>query len=90
MIAANEPVVIMTRREFDELVERVAKRAAEETARRLPSSRPQHVTKTEASKLLGVSIPTVTKMVKFGTLALNDCGRIPIEQIDRVLESRAA
>lgn len=90
MISATEPVVIMTRREFDDLVERVARRAAEETARRLPASRPQHVTKTDAAKLLKVSIPTVSKMIKFGTLSLNDCGRIPIEQIDRALEARAA
>lgn len=47
--------------------------------------RPLHVTQKQASEMLGLSQPTVSRMVKAGTLKLNKCGLIPITAIDRVL-----
>jgi hypothetical protein len=47
--------------------------------------RPPHVTQAQAAQMLGLSAQTVNKMVHFGTLKLNACGRIPIEQVDRVI-----
>lgn len=82
MIASTEPVIIMTRKELDDLVEKVAKRTAEETARRIPSNRPPHVNQTQAAEMLRVSRSTISNMLKFGTLSLNECGMIPIDQID--------
>jgi len=49
------------------------------------SPRPVHVTITQAAAMLGLSRPTVRKMLETGALRFNGCGRIPIEQIDMVL-----
>lgn len=44
--------------------------------------RPLHVTQKQAAEMLGLSVPTIRKMVASGTLKLNKCGLIPISQID--------
>lgn len=44
--------------------------------------RPLHVTQKQAAEILGLSVPTVRKMVASGALKLNKCGLIPISQID--------
>ncbi|MBB5509609.1 helix-turn-helix domain-containing protein [Paraburkholderia atlantica] len=48
--------------------------------------RPSQVNQKQAAEMLGVSARTVHNMIKAGTLRLNKCGMIPIEQIDGVLE----
>jgi Mn-dependent DtxR family transcriptional regulator len=62
-----------------ELLERAIQRYAE----RHP--RPPHVNQKQAADMLGVSTRTIHNMIKAGTLKLNRCGLIPIEQIDAVL-----
>lgn len=52
--------------------------------------RPAQVTQSQASKMLGISRPTLSRMVKAGTIKLNACGLIPITEIDRVLASDRA
>lgn len=53
--------------------------------------RPAQVTQTQAAEMLGISRPTLTRMIKAGTVRLNSCGLVPITEIDRALEpSRAA
>jgi hypothetical protein len=47
--------------------------------------RPSQVTLTQAAEMLDRSVPTVRKMVAEGKLKLNDCGKIPIFEIDRAL-----
>ncbi|MET3447884.1 DNA-binding protein [Ralstonia sp. 1138] len=47
--------------------------------------RPPQVTQGQAAEMLGISRWTVAKMVETGKLRLNKCGRIPIEQIDKLL-----
>jgi excisionase family DNA binding protein len=44
--------------------------------------RPLHVTQKQAAEMLGLSVPTIRKMVASGALKLNKCGLIPISQID--------
>lgn len=44
--------------------------------------RPTQVTQIQAAEMLGLSRDTVRKLVRRGTLRLNACGLIPIEQID--------
>ncbi|ANN73262.1 helix-turn-helix domain-containing protein [Bordetella bronchialis] len=61
----------------------VALRAVEIYAQRHP--RPSQVTITQAAEMLGLSRPTVRSLMKGGKLSLNGCGRIPIEQVDRLL-----
>lgn len=47
--------------------------------------RPCHVTQTQAAEMIGVSRPTLGRMVKAGTFKLNACGLIPIAQIDKAI-----
>ena len=65
-----------------------AVRAVELYAQRHP--RPPQVNVTQATKMLGLSRPTVHKLMKAGKLTFNSCGQIPIEQVDRVLASNYA
>lgn len=48
--------------------------------------RPVHVTQTQAAEMLGVSRPTVSKLLRCGVLSLNKVGLIPIAEIDRALQ----
>lgn len=52
--------------------------------------RPPHVTQKQAAEMLGVSRPTVSRMVASGSLTLNGVGLIPIHQIDALLSARSA
>lgn len=47
--------------------------------------RPIHVTQKQAAEMLDLSAPTVSRMVRAGTLRLNGAGLIPISQIDELL-----
>lgn len=50
--------------------------------------RPSQVTVTQAAEMLGLSRPTVYKLIKFGKIRYNDCGLIPVTEIDRVLAAQ--
>lgn len=52
--------------------------------------RPAQVNQLQAAEMLGLSSPTVRKMVRSGQLRLNDCGLIPITEIDRALVAKVA
>lgn len=47
--------------------------------------RPIQVNMTQAGEMLGLSMQTVSKMVKEGRIALNRLGTISVTEIDRVL-----
>ena len=70
------------------LVTRVADKAADKAIACYAAShpRPPHVNQVQAAAMLGVSRPTLCRMVKAGVFKLNACGMIPIGQIDRALE----
>lgn len=61
----------------------IAVRAVSIYAARHP--RPNQVTATQAAEMLGLSRPTVRKLMDAGKLRYNQCGLIPIEQVDRLL-----
>ncbi len=50
--------------------------------------RPSHVTQRQAAIMVGVSEPTIRKMIRSGTLTLNQFGLIPIIDIDMAIASR--
>lgn len=50
--------------------------------------RPPHVTQSQAALMMDVSRPTIARMIKARVLRLNDCGMIPISEIDRALSAR--
>lgn len=50
--------------------------------------RPCHVTQTQAAAMLKLSRPTISRLIKYGSIKLNDCGMIPIDEIDRVIRVR--
>ena len=49
--------------------------------------RPPHVTQAQAAEMLGLSAPTVRRLVRSGVLRLNRAGMIPIGEIDRAVAS---
>jgi hypothetical protein len=63
----------------------IAERAVQLYAGRHP--RPVQVTITQAAQMLGLSRHTVSKMVRASQLKLNQCGMIPIEQVDAMLKA---
>lgn len=65
-----------------DLIERIAVRTVELYAAKHP--RPTQVNIKQAAEMLGLSVPTVRKLMKSGEMSLNRCGLIPIEQVDRV------
>ena len=50
--------------------------------------RPPQVTQVQAAAMLDLSVSTVRRLINYGTLRLNECGLIPISQIDRALAER--
>ena len=50
--------------------------------------RPAHVTQEQAAQMLHRSRPTISKLIKAGTIRLNACGMIPVSEIDRAIEAR--
>lgn len=52
--------------------------------------RPSCVTQVQAAEMLGVSRETTRKLIRQGKLRLNGIGMIPIVEVDRILEAKAA
>ena len=52
--------------------------------------RPSQVTQKQAAEMLDRSEPTVGRLVKAGVIRLNAAGMIPISEIDRILQPKAA
>lgn len=61
----------------------IATKAVEIYAMRHP--RPSQVTITQAADMLGLHRHTVRKLMDAGRLKFNECGLIPVEQVDAVL-----
>lgn len=51
--------------------------------------RPLHVTLGQATEMLGIPMDSLMKLMSAKKLRLNDCGLIPVGDIDRLLASRA-
>ncbi|WP_244100116.1 DNA-binding protein [Burkholderia ambifaria] len=66
---------------------RIALRAVELYANRHP--RPLQVNQKQAAEMLGISARTVHNMISFGTLRLNRCGLVSIEEVDRALSIKS-
>lgn len=47
--------------------------------------RPLHVTQKQACEMIGVSYPTLKKLIRAGELKLNKCGLIPISEVDKLI-----
>lgn len=50
--------------------------------------RPLHVSQGQAAEMLGISMDSLLKMMSAKKLRLNECGLIPISDLDRVISSR--
>lgn len=55
---------------------------------RATEPRPPHVTRGQAADMLGISAPTLRRLVARGVLRPNACGMIPITQIDAAIAAR--
>lgn len=83
-------IIMITRADLDETIRDAARRGAEEAIRSIPKDRPEQVNYTQAGKMLRCSRQKVSNMVRAGVLKINACGNIPVSEIDRVLEAKAA
>lgn len=86
--APNSPVtiVVMTREELDAVIYRAARLGAEEAIRKMPGNKPAQYTKSGAAKVLGISRPTLDRIIKAGTVKLTSCGRISAEDVERLVK----
>jgi excisionase family DNA binding protein len=48
--------------------------------------RPAHVTQRQAAEMLNVSVATVNRLIKSRAIKVNRLGRIPVAQVDQLLE----
>lgn len=78
-------VVMMRRDDLNEAIREAALRGAEIALKRAPKDRPSQYRNVDAAEELGVSRPTLDRMIRAGNVRLNECGRIPASEIDRVL-----
>lgn len=83
-------LVVLQKEDLNELL----RQAGEDAANRVIASimdkvspmRPRHVTQRQAAEMLNLSNSTISRMVKAGSIRLNKCGLIPIDQIDEVVK----
>lgn len=52
--------------------------------------RPPQVIQVQAAEMVGVSVPTIRKMVRAGNIRLNKFGLIPIGEVDAAIAARRA
>lgn len=50
--------------------------------------RPLQVNQVQAGEMLGLSHVTVRKLIRSGAIKLNECGLIPVSEIDRAIAAR--
>lgn len=52
--------------------------------------RPSHVNQQQAAEMLGLSHVTVRKLIRSGAIKMNAAGLIPVTEIDKALQPKAA
>lgn len=86
MLKTTSPFIVMTETELKEIIQHAAREGAKEAIRQLgptlSRSRPASVTQADAARILGMSRPTISKMLKAGVFRLDRLGKIPMDQID--------
>lgn len=80
-------VIMMRRDDFEEAIQEAALRGAELAIRKMPKDRPTQYNIADAANELHLHRNTVTRMIKSGDIKLNSCGKIPVEQIDKLIKS---
>ncbi len=79
-------VVVMKREDLEKVIQDAATRAVANSVELLIKNgsglRPRHVNQSQAAEMLNISKSTVSRMVKSGSIRLNKCGLIPVEQIE--------
>lgn len=83
-------IVLIKKSDLEEAIRDAALRGAEIAIRKMPKDRPAQYTITGAAAALGLSRPTVYRMLKAGDLQLNTAGRIAADDIDRIISGRRA
>lgn len=83
-------IVLIKRADLEAAIRDAAIRGADLALRRAPKNRPAQYRKIDAAKELGISRPTLDRMISAGNIRLNECGRVPASEIDRVIAGREA
>lgn len=79
-------VIMMRRSDFEDAIRDAAQRAADLAVRKMPKDRPTQYNIGEAANELHMHRNTITRMIKSGDIKLNSFGKIPVEQIDKLLK----
>ena len=79
-------VIMIHRADLDDVIRQAALMGAEMAIRKMPKDRPQQYNIQDAANELSLHRNTITKMIKSGDLKLNACGKIPAEQIDKLIK----
>ena len=79
-------IIMMHRSDFEDAIRDAAQRAADLAVRKMPKDRPTQYNLKDAANEIGVHPNTITNMVKAGTIKLNAFGKVPVEQIDKLLK----
>lgn len=78
-------VVMIHRCDLDEAIRNAALMGAEMAIRKMPKDRPSQYSIQDAANELRLHRNTVSKMIKSGEIKLNSCGKIPAEQIEKII-----
>jgi predicted transcriptional regulator len=83
-------VALLTPEQIDAIARVAAQQVGDMLIRKLGHAppRPAQVTQKEAARMLGVSPRTVQNYVRGGAMRLNAAGRVPIEEVDKLMEAR--
>lgn len=78
-------IVVIKREDLVSMLHDVAEMTAKKVVNMIGKDaqmRPLHVNQIQAAEMLKMSPSTISRMVKAGSIRLNKCGMIPIDQLE--------
>lgn len=86
----NVDLVMIRRDHLNDAIREAARLGAEMAIRMAPKDRASQYTLSDAAKELGISRPTLSKVMQANGIALNACGKVSREDVERLIYARAA
>lgn len=85
----QQSLVVVQTSEIKSLIEQSVQKAVLNALSKIPRNgdtmRPSQVSQTQAAEMLGLSRGTIIKLIKNGTIKLNQCGMISTKQLDTIV-----
>lgn len=80
-------MVLISRADLTSTIHEAALLGATIALRKIPRNRPAQYSISDAAKEIGVSRPTLYKMINSGEIKLNECRKVPAGEIERITSS---